>query len=639
MTSIELKKLLVSINRARIAVIGDYCLDSYWFIDNSASEISIETGLPTRPVNRQRHTLGGAGNVVMNLIAMDVLKVYAFGVVGNDPFGREMVRLLQAAKADAGNMLTQNENWNTHVYTKPYAGDTEENRIDFGNFNRLTDATASRLMECLERSLPEVDVIVVNEQVASGIHNSPFFRKQLAKLIARSPDKTFLLDSRHYSDAYAGTIRKINSHEAARLCGIQREPDEIVTFAEARQATETLFQRWKKPLFVSRGGRGCLVHDSREIREVHGLQILGRIDTVGAGDSMLAGIATALAAGRAPLSAATLGNLVAGVTVQKLFQTGTASPKEITAIGRDPDYIYRPELAEDPRQARMIKDTDIELVIHAPPKAKFTHAIFDHDGTVSTLRQGWEQIMEPMMIRAILGDRFRAADETLYHKVVGRVREYIDKTTGVQTISQMEGLVTMVREFACVPGPQILNASGYKAIYNAELMNLVRERIARLQRGELAAEDYTLKNAPAFLLALNRAGIKLYLASGTDIQDVINEARALGYADLFEGRIYGAEDNAVVEAKKVVLKRILNEIGPTQAGRLITFGDGPVEIRATHKRGGTTVGVASDEVRRFGINREKRTRLIRAGADFIIPDYSQMSALLDFLRVEQRKEG
>ncbi len=46
-----------------------------------------------------------------------------------------------------------------------------------------------------------------------------------------------------------------------------------------------------------------------------------------------------------------------------------------------------------------------------------SHAIFDHDGTISTLREGWEQIMQPMMIKAILGDHFQDADEALYHKV------------------------------------------------------------------------------------------------------------------------------------------------------------------------------------------------------------------------------
>lgn len=88
------------------------------------------------------------------------------------------------------------------------------------------------------------------------------------------------------------------------------------------------------------------------------------------------------------------------------------------------------------------------------------------------------------------------------------------------------------------------------------------------------------------------------------------------------------------EAKKIVLEQILNDIGPENASRLITFGDGPVEIRATHKRGGYTVGLASDEIRRFGLNRNKRSRLIKAGADIVIPDYSRMSAMLALLNIK-----
>jgi len=61
-----------------------------------------------------------------------------------------------------------------------------------------------------------------------------------------------------------------------------------------------------------------------------------------------------------------------------------------------------------------------------------------HDGTISTLRQGWERIMEPMMIRAILGGRYATADETLYHRAAHRVRDYIDKSTGIETLVQMD---------------------------------------------------------------------------------------------------------------------------------------------------------------------------------------------------------
>jgi hypothetical protein len=83
----------------------------------------------------------------------------------------------------------------------------------------------------------------------------------------------------------------------------------------------------------------------------------------------------------------------------------------------------------------------------------------------------------------------------------------------------------------------------------------------------------------------------------------------------------------------MVLDRIIREhelSGP----EFITFGDGPVEIRETHKRGGITVGVASDEVRRFGLNPAKRSRLIRAGADVIVPDYSQLDMLLELLSLQ-----
>jgi len=128
-------------------------------------------------------------------------------------------------------------------------------------------------------------------------------------------------------------------------------------------------------------------------------------------------------------------------------------------------------------------------------------------------------------------------------------------------------------------------------------------------------------------------GIKLYLTSGTDVQDVINEAEVLGYAYLFEGRIFGAVGDLNKEAKKIVLDRILDMIGEKEAGMILTFGDGPVEIRETHKRGGITVGVASNELRRFGLNEVKRTRLIKAGADFLIPDFTQAEQLLKLLNI------
>ncbi len=626
----QLQKILNDISSVKIAVVGDFCLDAYWFIDESKSEISIETGKMTRPVKQQRYSLGGAGNVTNNLTAMGVRDVRAFGVLGTDPYGTEMVKIMRRNGINPENLLYQEEDWSTHVYTKPYVGDFEEGRIDFGNFNQLSKETADMLIQNLRKVIPEVDLVIINEQVLSGIHTG-YFRKELVGVIQYFPEKIFIVDSRNYNDYYDGAYRKMNDTEAARLCGLKKDSSDVVLYSEVKEAGWQLFREFGKPLFITRGARGSLVVDENGVTDIHGLMIISKVDAVGAGDSYLAGAASALAAGYGMEEAARIGSYVAGVTVQKLFQTGTASPEEILQIGTDPDYVYSPELAEDIRHAHYWDGTEIEIINELPLPLNIHHAIFDHDGTISTLREGWEHIMHPMMMKAILGDHFQVADEALYHKVHTRVVDFIDKTTGIQTLVQMKGLVDLVKEFGFVPADKILDEFGYKAIYNDELLKMVKEREAKLTRGELALEDFTLKNAVLLLEKLYKAGVKLYLASGTDEEDVKNEARILGYDHLFDGGIYGAVGDVNKEAKKIVLDRILDTIGSSGNGQVAAFGDGPVEIRETRKRGGITIGIASNELKRYSLNQSKRSRLIKAGANVIIPDYSQLPKLLNLL--------
>jgi phosphoglycolate phosphatase-like HAD superfamily hydrolase len=238
--------------------------------------------------------------------------------------------------------------------------------------------------------------------------------------------------------------------------------------------------------------------------------------------------------------------------------------------------------------------------------------------------------MAPVMIRAILGDKYETADETLYHKVRNRVLDYINKSTGIQTIVQMEALVEMVKEFGLVPADKIHDKFGYKEIYNDALMELVNKRIEKFKRGELDIHDYTIKGALEFLKALRQKDMKLYLASGTDRQDVVAESEALGYAELFDGGIYGSVGDVARYSKKIVIERIMTE-NNLQGPELAVFGDGPVEIRECRKRDGIAVGIASDEIRRHGLNPEKRCRLIKAGAHIITPDFAGHVSLLRLL--------
>jgi rfaE bifunctional protein kinase chain/domain len=634
--SIEnIENLLPRLPKLHIGIVGDFCLDTYFVVDMSASETSVETGLATQPVRKQRYSLGGAGNVAANLRSMGVGTIRTFGVTGDDPFGRQMRRIMDAAGILDSELLEQKVDWDTHVFTKVLIGEEEQPRLDFGNFNRLRSETAARLLSDLERWLPELDILIVNQQVLRGIQ-SDSFRKQLIDLLTKHRELLSIVDSRSYSAEFTPCLRKINDREAAALCGKEWSIEEEIPLEEAREYGASLYNRWKKPLFLTRGDRGCLICESGGCHEVPGLLLLSRTDTVGAGDSFLAGAAAALAAGYSPREAAEFANLVAGVTVQKLFITGTASPEEILGMAREANCRYHPELAALPQKARYYRGSKIEIVNEPTGGRRITHAIFDNDGTISTLRQGWEEVMEPVMIRSILGDQWRQADETGYHRVRERVRGYIDRTTGIQTLVQMLGLVEMVREFGYVPEEQILDEHHYKEIYNRELLQRIDKRIDKIRTGELDSVNFTLKNAIDFLQALHKRGVKLYLASGTDQEDLVREAEILGYADLFEGRIYGAIGVVKHEPKKKVLEIILADIDLSEGEQVVTFGDGPVEIQETRKRNGLAVGVASDEVRRYGLNPVKRSRLVQAGADLIVPDFSQTGKLLEILFPEQK---
>jgi len=627
----QVKEILEKIHTVQVAVYGDFCLDAYWILDPRGGEISAETALASQAVARHYYTLGGASNVAANLAALKPANIKAIGAVGNDIFGKEMLRQLQEIGVDTRSLIPQTENYNTVTFAKRYLADQEQPRIDFGFFNKRSLETDQAILAALRDALESCDAVIFNQQVPGSIPNESFIDRA-NELFKTYHDQIVLFDSRHYGDRFKHVYRKTNDIEAARLNGLEAALGDVIPLEQVKQFAVQLYRDSGKPVFLTRGNRGILVADGEGLHEIPGIQILKKIDTVGAGDTVISALCVALAAGVKPVEAAEFANYAAAVTVQKLFQTGTASGEEILEVCENADFIHQPELAEDIRQARYLAGTEIELCHPAETLAlgRIKHAIFDHDGTISSLRQGWEQIMEPVMVKAILGSRYQTADETLYHRVVSRVREYINQSTGIQTILQMEALADMVREFGLVPAAEIRDAFGYKKIYNDALMEMVNHRLRKLQNHQLDLSDYILKGAVEFLQVLQERGVRLYLASGTDYADVAHEAKVLGYAGLFDGGIYGAMEHQRHCTKKMVMEKIIQE-NHLSGPELAVFGDGPVEIRQACRRDGIAVGIASDEIRRHGLNQEKRTRLIKAGAQLIIPDFSQGRLLADFL--------
>jgi len=625
----RITEILTRIKNVRIAVYGDFCLDAYWLLDPRGSEVSVETGLQAQAVGKHYYSLGGASNVVANLAALEPAAIQAIGVVGDDIFARELSHQLHQLGVDTTYLVIQKENFDTVTFGKPYLQGNEQPRIDFGFFNKRTEATDQALLNGIRNALQTADALIFNQQVPASISNEAFIDKVNA-LFEQFTDKIVLLDSRHYGHKFKNIYRKTNDLEAAKLNGVDVKLDDVLASADVKRYAQNLYQQFNKPVFLTRGPRGIITVDSDGIHEVPGIQLMKKLDPVGAGDTVTSALALCLGAAVPPAEAAEFANFAAAVTTQKLFQTGTALGPEILEIGKDADYIYQPELASDRRKARYLEDTEIEFCYESIPLGQIKHAVFDNDGTISTLRQGWEQIMAPVMIKAILGDKYQSADETLYHKVRNRVTDYIDKSTGLQTILQMKALVELVTEFDIVSPDKILDEFGYKEIYNKHLCELVNQRIEKFKRGELDINDYTIKGAPAFLKELRQRGIKLYLASGTDRQDVMAESKALGYAELFDGGIYGALGDVTKYSKKMVIEKIMTE-NNLQGPQLAVFGDGPVEMRECRKRDGIAIGIASDEIRRHGLNIEKRTRLVKAGAHIIVPDFSQYAKLIKLL--------
>lgn len=624
---IELKRvedLLARCKGATVGLIGDFCLDAYWTLEPDSTERSVETGKLVNRVIEQRYSLGGAGNVAANLAALGVGALRVFGMRGDDVFGREMAAQLAALGADCSGMLVSPD-WATSVFSKPHLSGVEGERFDFGSVNRIRPEMEAALLEQLKAALPSLDVLLINQQLP-GSYLTDTMARELSAL-ASEASAPFLVDSRDRMADLAHVILKLNAHEAAKTCGDVRDMNDTAPLEDLRVYGDAIRAKTGRPLFITRGRRGMLVCEEEATTEIPGIQAMKATDPVGAGDTAFSALGAALASGASFPEAAAMANMASTVTVQKLRQTGTASPEELLAIARDTNYIYRPELSEDPRKARMLEGTGIELVDDTFEKGRIAHAVFDHDGTISTLREGWEAVMEKVMIRAILGPAFETASEEDYRRVRDASLAYIDQSTGIQTILQMQALAEMVADFGFVPKEDILDAPGYKEVYNDALMAVIRTRTERVSRGELTVSDWTVKGAVDFLRELKGRGVTLYLASGTDEADVQEEAALLGYAGLFEGGIFGAVGDVTKYSKKMVLERIVRENG-LHGPELAVFGDGPVELREAKKQAGIAVGIASDEVRRFGLNVEKRTRLIQAGADIVAPDFSQPRPLL-----------
>lgn len=362
---VTLRRILDTFPKLSIAVVGDLFLDKYLDLDASLTEISVETGIEAYQITRVRCYPGAGGTVLNNLRALGVGTLRAVSVIGEDGEGYELLRALRAQQVETGDILVSKERM-TPTYTKPMLSQKdgparELNRLDIKNRSSQPAGLDRQIIERLDRVAKQVDALIVADQVTERNRGvvSDAVRDHLARLGERYSSCRIFADSRSHIGMFRNVIAKPNQHE---LVAALRAPcDAADAAAQTRRLTEmaaaeshkdlqpgggaahaevaanarALAARLNGPVFATVGAAGILYVDRDGTTHIPGVPVSGPIDIVGAGDSTMSGIASALCAGATPPQAARIGCLVASLTIQQLGVTGTATPEQVLARFRE----------------------------------------------------------------------------------------------------------------------------------------------------------------------------------------------------------------------------------------------------------------------------------------------------------------
>lgn len=265
----------------------------------------------------------------------------------------------------------------------------------------------------------------------------------------------------------------------------------------------------------------------------------------------------------------------------------------------------------------------VELPNPLAARPAISHVLFDFDGTLSLIRQGWPEVMVPMFVEML-----PKRDGESESDVKKMAWDDIMRLNGKQTIYQMIQLAERITE----RGGQPKEPLWYKHEYLRRLEIRTKDRTSGLRTGNVSPEELLVHAARPFLDYLQQSGLKLYLASGTDEYAVKEEAKLLDITRYFGQHIYGALDDYKQFSKKMIIDRILQE-NKIDGSQLLSFGDGYVEIQNTKEVGGLAIAVASDEANNGSgqVDEWKRTRLLGVGADAVVPDFRDMIPLVNYV--------
>lgn len=316
-----------------VAVLGDYMLDEYIF--GSVNRISPESPVPVVEFAGDSSSLGGAGNVVTNIRALGGQPV-PFGLVGNDDAGRRVLAALAADCAGGAGHMVVDDSRPTTVKRRIVAHHQQLLRIDYESRAAVAAELHGRLLDNLRGAIGGCQAMVVSDY-NKGVVTRAFFDRALR--VALDAGVPVVLDPKAFDLAGLGPVTVItpNEKEAERYSGCRVNGD-----AGAENAGQRLLEQTGAcNILITRGEHGMSLftagtapfHMPTQAREVY--------DVTGAGDTVVAVLALAMAAGALIPDAAQLANLAAGVVVGK-SGTATVSRQELeSALSGVWPHIHR----------------------------------------------------------------------------------------------------------------------------------------------------------------------------------------------------------------------------------------------------------------------------------------------------------
>lgn len=306
-------------------VIGDVIADSY--LEGRIARISREA--PVLVLEHAGETIvpGGAANVVHNCATLQG-QVYAVGLIGDDFAGRELVRILADKGVHTAGLVTD-AGRSTITKTRIMAGGQatvrqQVVRIDRESKEPVAAETAAQALAYVQQCLPDVQAVVLSDYGSGCI--TPAIRDYVIAW-CRQNDIPCIVDSRYDIPSFQGaTIIKQNEAEAAAVLGREKLESEDV-----EQAGFALLKKLDaKALLLTRGAQGMnLFESSGSMIHIPVANVSEVYDVSGAGDTVVAVMALALSTGVAPVEAARLANIAAGVVVRK-FGTATTTVDELS---------------------------------------------------------------------------------------------------------------------------------------------------------------------------------------------------------------------------------------------------------------------------------------------------------------------